>query len=246
VPARFYVPDLNPGDPLVALPDEEAHHLAKVLRLGAGAEVRVFDGRGGEWRAEVIETGSRGARVRLGAVVAPAAESRVGVTLAVALLKGDRFDAVVRDAVMLGVRAIRPFVSAHTDVTKGAARARSASGRWARVAVSSSKQCGRAVVPAVHEVTPVEDVMAAAGREGLVLVEPAASAAVMGLADVAAAPPPASATLFVGPEGGWHADELAVAAREGCRMVRLGTRTLRADAVPVIALAALLAAWGEL
>jgi 16S rRNA (uracil1498-N3)-methyltransferase len=245
MPARFHVPDLDPAEPVAHLPDEEAHHLTKVLRLGAGAAISVFDGRGGEWNADVVEARGSGVRVRLGAPTSPAAESLVPVTLAVALLKGDKFDDVVRDAVMLGVRAIRPFVSSHTDVSKDAARARRASDRWKRIAVSSTKQCGRAVLPVVHDLAPVEHVLASREGEGFVLTEPAADASVVRLADLAARPPPAAATVVVGPEGGWHAEELAMAGRAGWQMLRLGRRTLRADAVPIVALAALMVVWGE-
>jgi len=245
MPARFHVPGLDLDDPLIALPGEEAHHLHKVLRLGVGAAVRVFDGRGGEWDAEVVESGSRAVRVRRGAPVASAPEAAVAITLAVALLKGDKLDEVVRDAVMLGVQAIRPFTSAHTEA-RGAARARSGRGRWARIALASTKQCGRAVLPVVHEVAPLEAVLAAPDGQGIVLAEPVAAHAARRLADLGAAPAPSAATLMVGPEGGWHPGEVDAATRQGWTILTLGPRTLRADAAPIVALTAVMAAWGEL
>ncbi|MDP1570521.1 MAG: 16S rRNA (uracil(1498)-N(3))-methyltransferase [Vicinamibacterales bacterium] len=243
MPPRFHVPGLVPDDPLIDLPGEEAHHLHKVLRLGAGAAVRVFDGRGGEWDAEVVESGSRAVRVRRGAMVAAAPEAGVAITLAVALLKGDKLDEVVRDAVMLGVHAIRPFTSAHTEA-RGAARARSGRGRWARIALASTKQCGRAVLPVVHEVAPLASILAAPEGQGILLAEPAHAA--RRLADLGAAPPPSAATLMVGPEGGWHPGEVADAMRQGWTILTLGPRTLRADAAPIVALTAVMAVWGEL
>src|SRR2546426_11773221 len=108
VNARFYVPDAHaPGD-LVALPDEEADHLTRVLRLKAGDAVRVFNGRGHEFDAVVDQAGKSGVHVRVGRAAQPAPEPRVAITLAQAVLKGDKMDDVVRDATMLGVAEIQP------------------------------------------------------------------------------------------------------------------------------------------
>lgn len=244
--ARFYAPLASEPGQIVALPDEEARHLARVRRLGVGAEVQVFDGRGGEWRARVESAGARGVQVRLVEAVAPVPEPRVAVTLALALLKGDRMDDALRDAVMLGVAAVRPFGAARSAVPLGSAVARAAGGRWQRVAVAAAKQSGRAVVPVVHPPVPIGEILAEAGGARLLLVEPAVPGPARRVADLAAEPPPPVATLAVGPEGGWTTGELDAARALGWQLVRLGARTLRADAVPLVALTALLAAWQEL
>ena len=78
------------------------------------------------------------------------------LTLVASVLKGDKMDDVVRDAVMLGVAAIQPVVSERSE-TSMAAMARSGRvARWQRIAVSSAKQCGRAVVPPIHPAMPLE------------------------------------------------------------------------------------------
>lgn len=107
------------GDRL-EVPADEAQHLVRVLRLGPGAAVRVFDGRGHEWDATLCEATKQRAAVELGTARAAVPETRIRYTLAVAALKGDGTDQVVRDAVMLGVTAIRPFVSARTEVSMAA------------------------------------------------------------------------------------------------------------------------------
>jgi 16S rRNA (uracil1498-N3)-methyltransferase len=190
---------------------------------------------------------ARSARVRLIGPVAPRPEASVAVTLAVARLSSEKMDGVVRDAVMLGVRAIRPFVSAYAARPWPIARERAARARWERVAVASAKQCGRAVVPRIAEAVPVEAILAATDEMRLLLVEPAASAVErLSLRKIATLGTPASATLAVGPEGGWRPDEVEQAASLGWRLLQLGPRTLRAEAVPIVALSAVLAMWGEL
>ena len=99
---RFYVPGVNSTLALVELPEDEAEHLVRVLRLGVGDEIDVIDGRGGLWRAEVVQAGKKSAVIRPLEPGTPARELGPNISLVVSVLKGDKLDDVVRDAVMLG------------------------------------------------------------------------------------------------------------------------------------------------
>jgi 16S rRNA (uracil1498-N3)-methyltransferase len=243
---RFHVPDLDPAAARVALPPDEAHHLAHVLRLGAGDEVEIFDGRGSLWRAKVVEAGKRGVAVAPLRPALPAREARVRMVLAVAVLKGQKMDAVVRDAVMLGAAAIQPLVTARTDVSLSALRRGDRVERWRRIAVASVKQCGRAVVPTVHEPLAFRHYLSLAGAGTRIMcVEPSVADWVPPIGEIPDEMP-ASADVLVGPEGGWTIEEVTAASEAGVLLASLGSRTLRADAVPLVALTALLARWGEL
>ena len=244
VAARFYLPAFDGESRRAMLPPDESHHLAHVMRLGPGARVRVFNGRGGEWRATVAAVSRAGAAVDVDGPADPAPECAVPIVLAQALLKGDHFDAVVRDATMMGVGEIWPLVTAHVAVPARAAGARALE-RWQRVAVASAKQCGRAVVPEIRPLAPVEAVLAAEhAAVRLLLVEPAAKAAAVGrvesLGDEARRH---GAIVLIGPEGGWQAEETAAAVAAGILPWRLGTATLRADAAAAAAIAVLRYAW---
>jgi 16S rRNA (uracil1498-N3)-methyltransferase len=236
---RFYASSID-GD-LAELPPDEAHHLTHVLRLREADEIAVFDGRGSEWRGRVERAGSRGIRVRLLDRVTPAAEPRVALTLAQAILKGDKMDAVVRDATMLGVSIVQPLVTRRTIARATGARADSARERWRRIAIASAKQCRRAVVPTIAPQVDLEAWVDSIPN-GIMLVEPGAS----GAADTSQSPPAAGrATLIVGPEGGWDAAEIAAARGAGCGMLTLGALTLRAETAPIVAIAVLRARWGD-
>jgi 16S rRNA (uracil1498-N3)-methyltransferase len=229
------------------LSDEEAHHAHRVLRLDRGDPARVFDGAGHEWAGTIHEIGPRRVTIAVDRPVEIAPEPPTEVTLAVGLLKGDQMDTVVRESTMLGAAAIIPLVSTRV-VAPARARIEAARERWRRVAVQSSKQCGRAVVPIVRD---------PAGLEA-VLIDPTYDARVM-LAEpgtqVPADRPPAPpsrragdrrprALLLIGPEGGWTADEVRLAASVGAQLWRLGPRTIKAETVPAVALAALWTLWG--
>lgn len=247
--ARFHVPDAErPGD-VVALPHDEAQHLIRVLRLKAGAEVRLINGRGGEFDAVVSTVTKAGAHVRVGAARDAAREPRVAVTLAQAVLKGEKMEDVVRDAVMMGVAAIQPLVSTRSEVTVASLERSHRRERWHRIAVASAKQCGRAVVPAVLEPRTFKDVAASLADltlpgPALMLVEPSASAPALSLRELDPALP-RETTVLIGPEGGWTPEELERGST-ACRLVTIGGRTLRADAMAIVALAALFTLWREL
>ena len=238
---RFHVPTLVASDGPVTLSRGEAHHLARVLRLPEGTEVILFDGRGHEWLGRVIEAGRAIVRVGVVAPRQPAAEPPVPVTLALAVLKGDQMDHAIRDATMAGATAIVPFVSAHVAVPERVWRARSIE-RWERIAVAAAKQCARAVVPTVSPVMRLDELLAGS-KDGLrlVSVEPAQGQS-LGL--TSPVPRPSQALVLVGPEGGWTAEELAVARQQGCQLVSFGPRTLRAEIAPVVILSVFWTWWG--
>jgi 16S rRNA (uracil1498-N3)-methyltransferase len=252
---RFFAPSLDPGDESVALPREEGEHLTRVLRMGVGDTVSVFDGRGNEYSARVSSVLRRDVRVSLLSRIEPAAEPLVSLTLAQAVIKGDKMDDIVRDAVMLGVAAVQPLVTARTESTVAALTNGNKIDRWQRVALASVKQSKRAVLPDVRRPLTLEAFLGdppAALR--LMLVEPGAGGAgeagqagrAEPLSVLQGQPVPSDATLFVGPEGGWTEKEIESARSHGVRLVTLGHRTLRADATPVAAISVLQFLFGDL
>jgi len=241
---RFYAPALDAGDETVALLRDEAEHLTRVLRLGVGDTVAVFDGRGHEFIARVASALRRDVRVQIVSRLEPAAEPGVALTLAQAILKGDKMDDVIRDAVMLGAAAVQPIVTRRSETTVAALMKGARLERWRRVALASVKQSRRAVLPEIRMPQTLDTALdePAAGLQ-LMLVEPSASVSVEPMSALRQAPVPADAILYVGPEGGWAAEECADAAARGVRLISLGPRTLRADAVPVAAISVLNFLW---
>jgi 16S rRNA (uracil1498-N3)-methyltransferase len=246
MPHRFFAPALDVGDETVVLPKDEAEHLRRVLRLGVGDTVSVFDGRGHEFLARVTVALPRETRVQLMTRVETPPESGVPITLVQAVLKGDKMDEIVRDAVMLGIAAIQPLVTKRTETTVAALLRASRVERWRRVAVASVKQSRRAVLPDIR--TPLSfDNHLDERSPGLriMLVEPEAHVDVEPLAALRREPIPSDAAIWIGPEGGWDEREWSAARDRGVRLMSLGPRTLRADAVPVAVLSVLSFLWEQ-
>jgi len=225
--------------------------------------VSVFDGRGHEFLARVVSGAHRDVRVQLLSRIEPARESSVSIMLAQAVLKGEKMDDVVRDAVMLGVSAIQPLVTKRTETTAAALVRGARLDRWRRVALASAKQSRRAVLPEIRTPLTIESYLTdPAPSLRLMLVEPMIGSDGSGevrrpgpfgpggddvepLSVLRGVPAPADVALLVGPEGGWEESEVAFASAAGVRLVSLGHRTLRADAVPVAALSVLHFLWEQ-
>ncbi len=227
---RVFVGSLSGGE--TALTGSDAQHLAQVLRVRPGARVRAFDGAGLE--AAGVVTGVDAFRVTL-TLQDPepsAVEASLRVTLAVALLKGDKLAEVVRRGTELGVADFRLFTSRRGDVRELSANKLERLLR--RVAQEAAKQSGRSVVPPVAEAVTLERLELG----GFTLVaDPYADAT---LRERLAAHNPESVSVVTGPEGGLDPAEVAALTARGALSVRLGARILRAETAPVALAAALL------
>ena len=237
---RFYAPEMSAESTKVVLPSDEANHLVRVLRLGVGDAVQVLDGRGLLREAHVTSASKAGVTLGLGGQIAAAVESRVHLTLAQALLKGDKMDDVVRDAAMAGAGAIQPVITAHTEPSVVRAAERRGE-RWRTIAIGSAKQSGRAVVPSIAAPVTLDAALAMPAGARVALVEPSAAgerSTLRSLGD-----PPISAFVFAGPEGGWSSEEVDAFARAGAALVTLPGPTWRADAIGLIAIVLADIAW---
>ncbi|PNY82602.1 16S rRNA (uracil(1498)-N(3))-methyltransferase [Deinococcus koreensis] len=209
----------------------ETRHL-HVLRLRPGDEVRVFDGQGAEARATVLELDESRAVLELGEETAGASETPFPLTLAVALLKGDKLSEVVRAATELGVARIQLLVTARADAREIGEQKLT---RLRRVAQEASKQSRRAVVPDVLSPIPL-GALHWTGR--LFVAQPGAAQRLGDLLDWTA-----PVTVLTGPEGGLSDPEVAGLLERGAQSVTLGPRILRAETAPVALLGAI-AAYG--
>ena len=249
---RFYAPPsaFAEGGAGLVLSEEESRHLRDVLRLRAGDEAFVFDGEGREFACVVSEPGGRKGAARLevrGRAEAPSPESPLGLTLAVALLKGEKFDLVVQKATELGVSFISPVLTKRSDVRLRDERdAAHRVERWRRLALEAAKQSGRARVPVVGAPRSFEAAVEdEAGADTLRVLF--AERGGVGLNDLprGSAPPP-SVSALVGPEGGWDDAEVELARERGWSVVTLGGRTLRAETAALTVCALLQNLYGDL
>jgi 16S rRNA (uracil1498-N3)-methyltransferase len=232
---RFYVDaPLIAGERLV-LPSGPSRHV-QVLRLQPGAAVTLFDGRGGEWSAQVATMGRSEVQVDVVAHAAVERELACHVTLAVGMPANERMDTLIEKATELGVARIQPLVCERSVLRVAGERAQRKLEHWRGVAIAASEQSGRTRVPAVAEVLALRDWIAGA-RDAA-----ASTRFVLSLRDARrfdAGTVHGAALFLSGPEGGLSEIEEAMAVAAGFAPVSLGARTLRADTAPLAVLAAI-------
>jgi 16S rRNA (uracil1498-N3)-methyltransferase len=243
---RFYATadSFNHERTSVQLSGDEARHLRSVLRLGPGDRVFVFDGIGNEFEGVVKEFGKETVRIDELRRVEPARpESPLRITLAVSLLKGDKFDLVVQKTTELGVAGIVPLETERADVRLRDERdTHKRVQRWQRIALEAAKQSGRALVPTICPPQALHSLSEDTGGMRLFFSERDGSS----LAEVVAEETPSAVIAIVGPEGGWTDKEIAAAREMGYQIVTLGGRVLRAETAAIAVTVLLQHVFGDL
>lgn len=239
---RVHVPGPLEAGGRCAVQGEAANHIVRVLRLGVGARLGVFDGTGAEYsgRIEVVRKGE--VLVALGERREGATESPLRLTLAQGVSRGERMDWVVQKAVELGVARIVPVLTERSVVRLDAPRARNKRRHWQGIAVAACEQSGRSRVPEVAAPLAFGAFLDALPGGGLrVMPSPQG-------ADRLGAPTPGAreALVLIGPEGGLAEGEMRAACARGFEPVRFGPRVLRTETAAVVALAVLQYRFGDL
>lgn len=243
------VPRLYVGFDLAAgvaasLDAEQSNYLARVLRLGEGAPVRLFNGRDGEWTAHIVEAGRKSVTVEAAEQTRlQPAETGPFVHLWFAPVKKARTDFIVEKATELGARSIRPVITARTQSE------RVRTDRLAKIALEAAEQTERLDLPDIQEPASLTAALAALPKDARLIYcdeagddetapwgGPAGRAAP--LAEALEALPKEDAVILIGPEGGFTPEERAsLRALENVTPVSLGPRILRAETAALSALA---------
>ena len=239
---RLHVPSALSTGLELNLPEGAARHV-QVLRLQPGAPLRLFDGHGGEWQAEVTAMGRREVAVRVGAHEAIERELPLAITLAMGMPANERMDTLVEKATELGAAALQPLVCERSVLRVDGERAQRKAQHWQAIAVAACEQCGRNRVPQLPPPRPLREWLAAlpplaTGERRFVLSLGADARALPAAATVADAATQ-QVTLLSGPEGGLSEAEEARSREAGFEPITLGRRVLRADTAPLAALACL-------
>ena len=223
---RLYVNiPLGPGEVAEASPGQ-AHYLRDVMRCRTGAEVRLFNGRDGEWSARITSLGPRRGSIEAEALVR-AQQPEPDVWLCFAPLRRDMTELVVQKATELGASRICAVLTGRTEHRRVNLE------RWRAIATEAAEQCERLTLPELPEPVRFTDLLGNWPKDRALLACLEWSDAPM----LASVPPPAA--LLVGPKGGFAPEEREAIARLA-RPVSLGSRVLRAETAAIAGLAVLL------
>jgi 16S rRNA (uracil1498-N3)-methyltransferase len=240
---RFYIPAGRWSLNRLALEGSEAHHCADVLRLGAGSKVVVFNGRGSEVTAEIVEVDR--SIVRLKYLQSAKTEPlRCSVTLAQAIPKGKHMELIVQKATELGVAKIIPLLSERTVVQLAEDEAQRRREKWQHVIIEAAKQCGQNQLPDVSEPITPKQFFSEFDRYELPLIASLQADARTfkgALNDFREhhGRRPKSALILIGPEGDFTPAESSSARSAGCIPISLGAIVLRTETAALYSLSVL-------
>lgn len=239
--SRFYCSHpLQSGDHF-ALPEELARHAVRVLRLGVGDSLTLFDGLGGEYQAQIGSISSGQVRVKVHGHVDREVESSLNIWLGQALCATEKMDWILQKAVELGVNRCTPLNARRSVVKLTAERGQKREQHWLRVVQSACEQSGRNRVPPVDSVWDAERWNAALPEGAMKLfLSPDGNVSLAGLVK-----PSGPVAIMVGPEGGWSPEECRWAEKAGFHSIRLGPRVLRTETAALALVSALQARWGD-
>ncbi|MBA2493811.1 MAG: 16S rRNA (uracil(1498)-N(3))-methyltransferase [Acidobacteria bacterium] len=234
---RFYAPTENFNTGKITLELEETRHLRDVLRLREGEKIQVFDGAGKEFLGAIETVSKKETQLKIIKEVSPtAAESNLDLTLAVALLKGEKFDLVLQKAVELGVTRLIPLNTKRADVKLKDGEKKLE--RWRKIVIEATKQCGRAKLMQIESPVDFEKFIALADGTKFLFAEKD-GASFPTLED------DKKIVAIIGAEGGWEDAEIEAAREKGFQIVTFGGRILRAETAAISTMAVLQNRFGD-
>jgi len=240
---RFYISPENWNPDAPALTGSEAHHARDVLRMKPAEKLVLFNGRGREITAEIVDL--RGDRIQLRKLhEAETPALRCQIILGQAIPKGKNMDLIVQKAVEIGAAEIAPIISDRTVVQVDPENVTQKRAKWQQIAIEAAKQCGQNWLPQVHEPRKLGDFFAASATFDLRLIgslQPDAQHLKEILADYSSEHRhlPGSVLMLIGPEGDFTPAELALARRHGCHPITLGPIILRVETAAIYCLSIL-------
>ena len=213
-------------------------HLIKVLRLKPESPIELFNGDGFNYRGKLLIQGKRAAAVQIESCQENGSESPLRTRLGIVISKGDRMDFVVQKSTELGVFDIFPLTSERCDIKLNGERSQKRRDHWQKVATSACEQCGRSVVPHIHDIQPLNAWIAQIEADTRLVMHHRAS-------NTSLPQRTQSVALLIGPEGGLTETEVSAAIDHGFDPFVLGPRVLRTETAPIAALSILQTTFGD-
>ena len=242
---RFYVSPEEWDARAIALRGSEAHHARDVLRLKAGEKVVLFNGRGRELTAEIVNLTGDEIQVRkLHEGETPPLPCRI--VLGQAIPKGKNMELIVQKAVEIGAAEIAPIISDRTIVQVDSDNAAHKQTKWQQIAIEAAKQCGQNWVPHVHAPKKLAEFFSTASEQSFDVrligsLKPDAQhlRTILAMYSSEHANRPRTVLMLVGPEGDFTPAERALACRHGCKPITLGPIILRVETAAIYCLSIL-------
>jgi len=232
---RFFVPPEHIHDNRFVLTGSEAHHALAVYRFREGDELELFDGKDRSFRGRIDGISESTIQGVLLQSTTADISSAANLILFAGLIKGPRWDWLVQKACEVGVDVLVPIVTERTVVDLSGKDTEGKRERWERISMEAAKQCGRVRPMAVRSPLAMKEAASAAPTGACWLIPSEKAKGTTVRQALQKAGHPSTVLLWIGPEGGWSADELHWADQQGAQAVTLGPRLLRSETAAMVA-----------
>ena len=221
---------------------EQAHQICRVLRLQEGNKIVVLDNQGSEYEVVLQTLGRQEVAGRIVARRPALGEPEVSVCLYQSLLARDKFEWILQKCTEIGVSRFVPVVTRRSLVQKTDRLKPDREKRWIRIITEAAEQCGRGLIPRLAHPARLEDCLSEAESQDLCLIASttALETPLCQVMSCAVNRKIQSLGIFIGPEGGFHPEELAAARTVGAHEFGLGRRVLRTETAALVASALVL------
>lgn len=238
---RIYEPGPLSSHALLDLSEDGANHIGRVLRMQAGQELVLFDGRGGQYPATIQAVGKKQVTVQLAELDPVEVESPLAIHFGQVISRGDKMEFTIQKSVELGVNVITPLFSERCGVKLNGERLDKKLEQWQKIAISACEQCGRNRIPEIRPAMELAAWLAEPTEELKLNLHPRAPYSINTLPE-----PSHGIRLLIGPEGGLSAAEIEQAREQGFADMLLGPRVLRTETAGLTAITALQCRFGDL
>ncbi|MFH2012764.1 MAG: 16S rRNA (uracil(1498)-N(3))-methyltransferase [Pseudomonadota bacterium] len=243
---RFFIDKRSIDENIGILVGEDVKHISKVLRLGVGDKLFLFDDAGWEYHAKIKETGTKELKVDIFQKFLPHRESPIEIVLGQALPKQTKMDFIVQKGTELGVSEILPFSSDRSIPKLTNDKSFKKVERWRKIALEATKQCGRNFPPKIAHPIDFSEILKKDLKDAfkLILWEEERSVGLKEVLDINQ--DAAKFFILVGPEGGFSSSEIEKARKAGFNVAKMGIRVLRSETASISILSIVQHRFGDL
>lgn len=238
---RIYISAPLQSGATIELDDNGFSHAVRVLRLGEGAPLILFNGEGGEYEATLCDVQKKRASAAIGAYSPSECESPLPIMLGQCISRGEKMDFTIQKAVELGVSEIVPLFSERCGVKLDKERSDKRTSHWQSTIISACEQSGRNRLPLLHAPLLLDQWLGTIAASCKLVLDPCATYSLAQMPK-----PEKNLALLIGPEGGLSDAEIERAIKSGFNGIRLGPRILRTETAGLVVLSSIQQLWGDL
>lgn len=238
---RIYHPELITQLGELALSEDAAGHIGRVLRMKEGQDVLLFDGSGSEFPATLSQVSKKNVFVEITEKIERSCESPLDLHLGQVISRGDKMEFTIQKSVELGVNTITPLISERCGVKLDVKRFEKKLAQWQKIAIAACEQSGRNTVPVIRPIMQLEEWCSEPSEALKLNLHPRAKYSINTLPE-----PISKVRLLIGPEGGLSAEEIGMTEQYKFEETLLGPRVLRTETAALTAITALQVRFGDL